>query len=357
MAMETMQELFVDQLRDLYDAEKQLTRALPKLAKAASNEELAQGFRDHLEQTKTHVTRIEQTLEMLGQKARSKPCEAMKGLIQEGQEAIAEDLEEEDVHDLALVAAARRVEHYEMAAYETLVMAAQAMKQPEIVQLLQQTLREEMDTDKRLVASGKTLLKTAVKGGREQASDGNSGGSRRSSAPAKNSGGSSGSNTSGGNSGRSGGSSGSGSSRGASSSASSRSSAGKGKKSTAASHERGGSRSSTRGGSDEGHLSKTTTDHEEIQSWAEERGGKPACVRGTGGKGDIGLLRIEFPGKPQANDAKLEEIGWDEFFDKFDERKLALVYQEHTAGGQKSNFNKLISREESGTKMQSRTAR
>jgi len=92
------------------------------------------------------------------------------------------------------------------------------------------------------------------------------------------------------------------------------------------------------------HLSKTTTNHEEIQRWAEARGGKPACVQGTGGKGDVGLLRIEFPGKPNAKDDKLQEIDWDEFFEKFDERGLALVYQDHTADGQKSNFNKLVSR-------------
>ena len=90
------------------------------------------------------------------------------------------------------------------------------------------------------------------------------------------------------------------------------------------------------------NLSKTTQDHETIQKWAEARGGHPACVRGTGGKDDIGLLRIEFPKARHANDQKLEEIEWEEFFDKFDERGLALVYQEKTASGEVSNFNKLI---------------
>jgi hypothetical protein len=87
-----------------------------------------------------------------------------------------------------------------------------------------------------------------------------------------------------------------------------------------------------------------TTDHEQIRQWAEERGGKPACVQGTGGKGDVGLLRIEFPGKPGAKDDKLQEIGWDEFFEKFDERNLAMVYQEKTATNKQSNFNKLVDR-------------
>lgn len=91
------------------------------------------------------------------------------------------------------------------------------------------------------------------------------------------------------------------------------------------------------------HLSKTTTDHEEIRKWAEARGAKPSCVKGTGNKGDVGLLRLDFPGYSGAE--SLQHIEWDEFFEKFDERNLALVYQEKTADGQKSNFNKLVSRE------------
>lgn len=92
------------------------------------------------------------------------------------------------------------------------------------------------------------------------------------------------------------------------------------------------------------HLSKTTTDHETIRHWAEERGAKPACVKGTGGKGDTGMIRLEFPGAPASRDESLQEINWDEFFQKLDESKLALIYQEHTAQGEKSNFNKLVSR-------------
>jgi hypothetical protein len=90
------------------------------------------------------------------------------------------------------------------------------------------------------------------------------------------------------------------------------------------------------------NLSKTTQDHDEIRKWAEERGGKPSHVKGTGGKNDPGLLRIDFPG--YSGEGKLEEISWDEFFEKFDEQELALVYQERTADGEKSNFNKLVSR-------------
>ena len=90
--------------------------------------------------------------------------------------------------------------------------------------------------------------------------------------------------------------------------------------------------------------SKTTTDHDEIRQWAEERGGKPACVKGTGGGGDTGLLRLDFPGYSGAE--SLQEISWDEFFEKFDDQNLALLYQDETAAGQQSNFNKLISRDD-----------
>lgn len=91
------------------------------------------------------------------------------------------------------------------------------------------------------------------------------------------------------------------------------------------------------------NLSKTTRDHEEIRTWAEERGGKPAHVIGTGSKGDIGMLRIDFPG--YSGQGSLEPISWEQFFEKFDERGLSLLYQEKTAGGQRSNFNKLVSAE------------
>ncbi|HEX7359741.1 MAG TPA: hypothetical protein VF283_04550 [Bryobacteraceae bacterium] len=88
--------------------------------------------------------------------------------------------------------------------------------------------------------------------------------------------------------------------------------------------------------------SKVTFDHEEIRRWAEERNAKPACVKGTGGEGDTGMIRLDFPGYPAAS---LEHISWEDWFEKFDERNLALLYQEMTAEGQKSNFNKLVSRE------------
>ncbi len=89
--------------------------------------------------------------------------------------------------------------------------------------------------------------------------------------------------------------------------------------------------------------SHVTTDHEEIRRWAEDRGAHPACVKGTGGKGDVGMIRLDFPGYSGAD--SLQEISWDDFFEEFDKKNLALLYQEKTASGQKSNFNKLVSRE------------
>jgi anaerobic selenocysteine-containing dehydrogenase len=111
-------------------------------------------------------------------------------------------------------------------------------------------------------------------------------------------------------------------------------------------------KSSSTGSSSSGSAtSNTTTDHEAIRKWAEERGGKPSCVLGTGGGGDAGILRIDFPG--YSGEGKLKEISWDEFFEKFDEEGLALLYQEKTKDGERSNFNKLVNREDSGDKKKS----
>jgi ferritin-like metal-binding protein YciE len=157
---QTLEDAFVEQIRDLYDAEKQLVRALPKMAKAANSAELKAGFQEHLEQTKGQVARLEQIFEMLGQRARSKPCKAMKGLIEEGQEIIQEDAEE-NLHDLALIGAAQKVEHYEIAGYGTVRTFAQAMGNKDAAQLLDQTLKEEEATDKKLTQIAKSLYKEA----------------------------------------------------------------------------------------------------------------------------------------------------------------------------------------------------
>jgi ferritin-like metal-binding protein YciE len=302
-----MQQFLVEQLRTLYDAEKQLTKALPRMAKAASDEELANGFRQHAEQTKEQAARIEQIFQELGVKARGATCAPMQALIEEGQQIIASEMED-SIRDIGLASAARRVEHFEIAAYDALSAAAQATKQTEVAQLLQETLREEAATDKQLATVAKRLLKESAKARPAMEEEEEERPRSRSSsrhAPA-------------------------------------------GSRSASAGHRSAsaGRRSGSGRSNDAAHSGNMTTDHDEIQRWAEERGGKPACVQGTGGKGDIGMLRIEFPGKPNAKDAKLQPISWDDFFEKFDERGLALVYQDKTARGQKSNFNKLVSREQ-----------
>ncbi|SRR5687768_12311531 len=149
MAVKTMKDLLIDELRDIYHAEKQLTRALPKLARAASNEQLKEAFTQHLEETRGQIERLEQVFELLDTRTRGKPCHAMEGLIEEAKEIMEMGLEPE-LLDVALIAAAQKVEHYEIAGYGTLVALAQASGFSEAAQLLQETLDEEQRTDQLL---------------------------------------------------------------------------------------------------------------------------------------------------------------------------------------------------------------
>ena len=149
MAVKNMQDLLIDELRDIYHAEKQLTRALPKLARAASNEQLKEAFTQHLEETRGQIERLEQVFELLDTRTRGKPCHAMEGLI-EAAKAIMEMGLEPELLDVALIAAAQKVEHYEIAGYGTLVALAQASGFSEAAQLLQETLDEEKKTDQLL---------------------------------------------------------------------------------------------------------------------------------------------------------------------------------------------------------------
>ena len=145
----TLHDAFIDELRDTYDAEKQLTKALPKLAKAASNAKLRAAFETHLDETQGHVERLEQVFESLEEKVRGKHCEGIAGIIDEGRSIMEEDFDETTM-DACLIAAGQRAEHYEMAAYGTLVAWAQAMGHSEAARLLQQTLDEEKAADKKL---------------------------------------------------------------------------------------------------------------------------------------------------------------------------------------------------------------
>lgn len=156
MAIETLEELFVEEIRDLYDAEKQIAKALPKLAKAASSEELQTAFEEHLEQTKKQIDRLEQVFELMDEKAKGKTCKAMKGLIEEGNEIAAEEMMEHFT-DLALIGAAQKVEHYEISAYGTARTMAEEIGNDEAVQLLEETLKEEEATDKRLTEIAKSI--------------------------------------------------------------------------------------------------------------------------------------------------------------------------------------------------------
>jgi ferritin-like metal-binding protein YciE len=152
----TLHELFLEQLRDLYSAETQLTKALPEMAEAANDPTLKQGFETHLEETKGHVQRLEQIFKKLDEKPTGKTCQAMEGLIKEGKETINEDATPE-VKDAALIAAAQRVEHYEMAGYGTVRTYAELMGHDDAVTLLQQTLDEEVATDKKLTTAAQSL--------------------------------------------------------------------------------------------------------------------------------------------------------------------------------------------------------
>ena len=147
----TLHDAFIDELRDTYDAEKQLTKALPKLARAATSKELKLALESHLEETREQVARLERVYASLDEKVRGKHCEGMAGIIEEGKTILEEDFDETTM-DACIVAAAQRAEHYEMAAYGTLVAWARAMGHDEAADLLQETLDEEVAADEALTA-------------------------------------------------------------------------------------------------------------------------------------------------------------------------------------------------------------
>jgi len=149
MKLASLQDLFLEQLKDVYDAETQLVEALPAMAKAAHSPQLRTGFQNHLEQTRQHAKRLEQIFQQMDTPPKAKKCKAMQGLIKEGQEMIDQNAEPE-VRDAGLIAAAQRVEHYEIAAYGTLRTYAQQLGKHQAVTLLEQTLQEEKETDHKL---------------------------------------------------------------------------------------------------------------------------------------------------------------------------------------------------------------
>ena len=161
--MPALRESLVEEMQDLLHAEGQLVKALPKMAKAANDPKLKQAFEKHTEETKGHVERLKQAFEILSAKPKAKPCKGMQGLVEEGQEKITEGKEKEDaVADLALVAAAQKVEHYEISAYGTLRTVAEQLGEDRVAKLLAQTLAEEEKTDKLLTQLSPPLLEEAA---------------------------------------------------------------------------------------------------------------------------------------------------------------------------------------------------
>jgi ferritin-like metal-binding protein YciE len=176
--MESIRELLIEEMADLYDAEKQLVKALPKMAKAASNKQLREAFENHLEQTRGHVQRLEQAFELLDQKAKGKPCAAMKGLVEEGKETMEEDDLSDGLMDSAIIAAAQKVEHYEIAGYGTLSAWARSLGLDEVAGLLEETLAEEKEADEKLTQVGGDVL-TEVESASEQDEEEESGTRRK----------------------------------------------------------------------------------------------------------------------------------------------------------------------------------
>jgi ferritin-like metal-binding protein YciE len=157
MKLKTLEDLFVHELKDLFSAENQLVKALPKMAKAATHEELKAGFEEHLEETKEHVARLEEIAKICECKITGHKCKAMEGLIEEGQELISEDAEDA-VRDAGLIGAAQRVEHYEIAGYGTARALAAVLGYEEAVELLTQTLEEEKATDVKLTELAENIV-------------------------------------------------------------------------------------------------------------------------------------------------------------------------------------------------------
>jgi ferritin-like metal-binding protein YciE len=161
MELETLKDLYIHELKDLYSAEKQIIKALPKMVKAATNEQLAAGFKEHLEQTKEQAVRLETILKSHGQSTRGPKCQGMEGVLKEGDEIIEEEAEDE-VRDAGLIAAAQRVEHYEMAGYGCAKTYAKLLGDTEGARLLETTYSEESETDKKLSKLATSVINIAA---------------------------------------------------------------------------------------------------------------------------------------------------------------------------------------------------
>jgi ferritin-like metal-binding protein YciE len=169
-SMESLEDLMQDELKDIYDAEKQLTKALPKLARKASNDQLREALEQHLQETEGHIERLDQVFELLGLPARGKKCEGMKHLIDEGNDMIS-DADEEGTRDAVMIASAQKVEHYEIASYGTLRTWASLLGKNDVATLLEETLEEEKQADAKLTGIAESFVneQAAAEGGEEAA--------------------------------------------------------------------------------------------------------------------------------------------------------------------------------------------
>jgi ferritin-like metal-binding protein YciE len=171
MNQRELKDVLVEQLKDLYSAEKQLIKALPKMAKAANSEELSSGFEEHLTQTKGHVQRLETILDELQETSRGPVCKGMEGLVAEGKEVIEDDEFEGEAKDVALIAAAQRVEHYEIAGYGCVRAYAEQLGMDDAASLLEQTLEEEKETDEKLNKVSERFIQSVQSGTEEEEED------------------------------------------------------------------------------------------------------------------------------------------------------------------------------------------
>ena len=157
-SIDSMKTLLVDELRDIYDAEKRLTKAIPKLARKAVNDQLRSALEEHLEETEQQVQRLEQAFEHLGERAKAKPCAGMRGIIEEGDEHVGEDYDDDDLRDAVIIGSAQRVEHYEIAAYGTAIAHARLLEQDDVVELLEESLGEEKAADEKLTEIAESVV-------------------------------------------------------------------------------------------------------------------------------------------------------------------------------------------------------
>ena len=167
MSANNLREALVEEIRDLYNAEKQLVKALPKMAKGASSDELREAFESHLDETEGHVSRLERVFELLDEKPRGKHCAGMAGIVEEGSEKLQEEMEDA-VLDACLIASGQKVEHYEIGAYGTAIAWAEALELGDVAQVLRETLEEEKAADEKLTALAESGINEAATAGESE---------------------------------------------------------------------------------------------------------------------------------------------------------------------------------------------